>query len=87
MSFNNKNCRENTFITTESLIVFEYHLHYFSLQEVLENILDLDMSVKETSDFLQFVSGGKVMLGSVPLAHRYGGHQVSMALLLPGGIT
>ncbi|XP_074756200.1 protein nucleotidyltransferase YdiU-like isoform X2 [Athene noctua] len=44
-------------------------------EEVLENILDLDRSVKGTSDFLQFVSGGKVMLGSVPLAHRYGGHQ------------
>ncbi|CAM9231154.1 unnamed protein product [Bubo scandiacus] len=44
-------------------------------EEILENILDLDRSVKGTSDFLQFVSGGKVMLGSVPLAHRYGGHQ------------
>ncbi|XP_010561168.1 PREDICTED: selenoprotein O-like, partial [Haliaeetus leucocephalus] len=44
-------------------------------KEVLENILDLDISVKGTSDFLQFVSGGKVILGSVPLAHRYGGHQ------------
>ncbi|XP_054673256.1 protein adenylyltransferase SelO-like isoform X3 [Grus americana] len=43
--------------------------------EVLENILDLDISVKGTSDFLQFVSGGKVIVGSVPLAHRYGGHQ------------
>ncbi|KAM6276841.1 protein adenylyltransferase SelO-like isoform 2-T2 [Spheniscus humboldti] len=44
-------------------------------KDVLENILDLDISVKGTSDFLQFVSGGKVILGSVPLAHRYGGHQ------------
>ncbi|XP_075602518.1 protein nucleotidyltransferase YdiU isoform X5 [Balearica regulorum gibbericeps] len=44
-------------------------------KEVLENILDLDISVKGTSDFLQFVSGGKVMVESVPLAHRYGGHQ------------
>ncbi|XP_074013097.1 protein adenylyltransferase SelO-like [Numenius arquata] len=44
-------------------------------KEVLENILDLDISVTGTSDFLQFVSGGKVILGSVPLAHRYGGHQ------------
>ncbi|XP_069633503.1 protein adenylyltransferase SelO isoform X2 [Haliaeetus albicilla] len=41
-------------------------------KEVLENILDLDISVKGTSDFLQFVSGGKVILGSVPLAHRHG---------------
>ncbi|KAK2536464.1 hypothetical protein Q9233_003232 [Columba guinea] len=44
-------------------------------KEVLENILDLDISVQGTSDFLQFVSGGKVIFGSVPLAHRYGGHQ------------
>ncbi|XP_075275682.1 protein nucleotidyltransferase YdiU isoform X3 [Opisthocomus hoazin] len=44
-------------------------------EEVLENILDLDVSVKGTSDFLQFVSGGKVIFGSIPLAHRYGGHQ------------
>ncbi|XP_042657927.1 protein adenylyltransferase SelO isoform X2 [Tyto alba] len=41
-------------------------------KEVLENILDLDIAVKGTSDFLQFVSGGKVILGSVPLAHRHG---------------
>ncbi|XP_067418492.1 protein adenylyltransferase SelO-like [Emydura macquarii macquarii] len=44
-------------------------------KDVLEDILDLDVSVKETDDFLQLVSGGKVVLGSVPLAHRYGGHQ------------
>ncbi|XP_037238544.1 protein adenylyltransferase SelO-like isoform X2 [Falco rusticolus] len=44
-------------------------------KEVLEDILDLDISIKGTSDFLHFVSGGKVVLGSVPLAHRYGGHQ------------
>ncbi|XP_032642095.1 protein adenylyltransferase SelO-like isoform X3 [Chelonoidis abingdonii] len=44
-------------------------------KDVLEDILDLDVSVKETDDFLQLVSGGKVVLGSIPLAHRYGGHQ------------
>lgn len=44
-------------------------------EEVIEDILDLHISVKETSDFLQFVSGEKVLHGSVPLAHRYGGHQ------------
>ncbi|XP_068790616.1 protein adenylyltransferase SelO isoform X2 [Struthio camelus] len=44
-------------------------------KEVLEDILDLDISVKEKVDFLQFVSGEKVTPGSVPLAHRYGGHQ------------
>ncbi|XP_019363802.1 PREDICTED: uncharacterized protein LOC109291307 isoform X2 [Gavialis gangeticus] len=42
---------------------------------VLEEILDLDVSVTETDDFLQLVSGGKVVFGFVPLAHRYGGHQ------------
>ncbi|XP_059585079.1 protein adenylyltransferase SelO isoform X2 [Alligator mississippiensis] len=42
---------------------------------VLEEILDLDVSVTETDDFLQLVSGGKVGFGFVPLAHRYGGHQ------------
>ncbi|XP_071284883.1 protein adenylyltransferase SelO-like isoform X2 [Agelaius tricolor] len=44
-------------------------------KDVLEHILDLDISVKGSSDFLEFVSGGKVIFGSVPLAHRYGGHQ------------
>nr|XP_006115344.1 uncharacterized protein LOC102448541 isoform X2 [Pelodiscus sinensis] len=44
-------------------------------KDVLENILDFDASIKETDDFLQFVSGGKVVLGSIPLAHRYGGNQ------------
>uniref|UniRef100_A0A8C3BQY6 Selenoprotein O n=1 Tax=Cairina moschata TaxID=8855 RepID=A0A8C3BQY6_CAIMO len=44
-------------------------------EDVIENTLDLHISVQGTSDFLQFVSGGKVILGSVPLAHRYGGHQ------------
>nr|XP_056713085.1 protein adenylyltransferase SelO-like [Euleptes europaea] len=42
-------------------------------KEVLEDILDLDVSVSDTEDFLQLVSGGKIVLGS--LAHRYGGHQ------------
>ncbi|KAF4788486.1 selenoprotein O [Turdus rufiventris] len=41
-------------------------------EEVLENILDLDVSVKGSSDFLEFISGGKVTFGSVPLAHRHG---------------
>ncbi|XP_010072491.1 PREDICTED: selenoprotein O-like, partial [Pterocles gutturalis] len=55
---------------------FKSRVHLVAVsKEVLENILDLDISVKGTSDFLQFVSGGKVIVGSVPLAHRYGGHQ------------
>ncbi|KAJ7322230.1 hypothetical protein JRQ81_018517 [Phrynocephalus forsythii] len=44
-------------------------------KDVLEDILDLDVSVSSTEDFLQLVSGTKIMLGSLPLAHRYGGHQ------------
>ncbi|XP_062983977.1 protein adenylyltransferase SelO-like isoform X3 [Elgaria multicarinata webbii] len=44
-------------------------------QDVLEDILDLDMSVSSSEDFLQLVSGAKVTLESLPLAHRYGGHQ------------
>ncbi|XP_042801091.1 protein adenylyltransferase SelO-like isoform X1 [Panthera leo] len=44
-------------------------------KEVLEDILDLDLSVSETDDFIQFVSGEKIVSGSIPLAHRYGGHQ------------
>ncbi|XP_053322908.1 protein adenylyltransferase SelO-like [Spea bombifrons] len=44
-------------------------------EDVLENVLDLDISAVKEDDFLQFVSGRKTILGSVPLAHRYGGHQ------------
>ncbi|KAM4026700.1 protein adenylyltransferase SelO-like isoform 2-T3 [Anomaloglossus baeobatrachus] len=44
-------------------------------EDVLENLLDLDTSVANTNDFLEFVSGGKSLSGFVPLAHRYGGHQ------------
>ena len=46
---------------------------------MLEDILDLDLSVSETDDFIQLVSGEKIVLGSIPLAHRYGGHQVRVA--------
>ncbi|XP_049737744.1 protein adenylyltransferase SelO-like isoform X4 [Elephas maximus indicus] len=46
-------------------------------KEVLEGILDLDLSVSETDDFIQLVSGEKIVFGSIPLAHRYGGHQVA----------
>ncbi|XP_077124541.1 protein nucleotidyltransferase YdiU-like [Ranitomeya variabilis] len=44
-------------------------------EDVLENLLDLDTSVTNTNDFLEFVSGRKSISGFVPLAHRYGGHQ------------
>ncbi|KAI1891341.1 hypothetical protein AGOR_G00142800 [Albula goreensis] len=44
-------------------------------KEALEEILDLNSSVSQTEDFVQYFSGGKLWPGSVPLAHRYGGHQ------------
>ncbi|XP_029102077.1 uncharacterized protein LOC108927644 [Scleropages formosus] len=44
-------------------------------KEVLEDILDLDLSVLQSEDFVHYFSGGKPFPGSVPLAHRYGGHQ------------
>ncbi|XP_040921735.1 protein adenylyltransferase SelO-like isoform X2 [Toxotes jaculatrix] len=44
-------------------------------KDVIEGILDLDVAVTQSDDFLQYASGGRLMLGSVPLAHRYGGHQ------------
>uniref|UniRef100_A0A3B4ZN00 Selenoprotein O n=2 Tax=Stegastes partitus TaxID=144197 RepID=A0A3B4ZN00_9TELE len=44
-------------------------------KDVIEGILDLDMALTQSDDFLQYVSGGKLLPGSEPLAHRYGGHQ------------
>ncbi|XDV46858.1 hypothetical protein PO909_016680 [Leuciscus waleckii] len=44
-------------------------------QDVLRNILDLNESVIQNEEFVRCVSGGKLFPGSVPLAHRYGGHQ------------
>lgn len=45
-------------------------------QDVLEGILNVALKAAQTNEFLQFASGGRVLPGSVPLAHRYGGHQV-----------
>ncbi|XP_031555276.1 uncharacterized protein LOC116292152 [Actinia tenebrosa] len=45
-------------------------------QDVFENILDIDFnSVGQSDTFLDFVSGNRLINHSVPLAHRYGGHQ------------
>lgn len=44
-------------------------------QDVLRNILDLNESVIQSEEFVLCVSGGKLFPGSIPLAHRYGGHQ------------
>ncbi|XP_058912676.1 protein adenylyltransferase SelO-like isoform X2 [Kogia breviceps] len=55
---------------------FKSRVHLVAVsKQVLEDILDLDLSVSETDDFIQLVSGKKIVLGSIPLAHRYGGHQ------------
>ncbi|XP_078283720.1 protein nucleotidyltransferase YdiU-like isoform X2 [Rhinoraja longicauda] len=44
-------------------------------KEVVEDLLDLDVSITKTKEFIQFISGAKVLPGSTSLAHRYGGHQ------------
>ena len=49
--------------------------HCFLSDEVIEEILDMDPSVVEEKDFVDFVSGNKVLSSSVPLSHRYGGYQ------------
>ncbi len=45
---------------------------------MLGNILDLNESVSQNEEFVLCVSGGKLFPGSIPLAHRYGGHQVKL---------
>ncbi|XP_068604379.1 protein adenylyltransferase SelO-like [Brachionichthys hirsutus] len=44
-------------------------------QDVIEGILDVDMAATRSDEFLRYASGGRLLPGSVPLAHRYGGHQ------------
>ncbi|XP_062297595.1 protein adenylyltransferase SelO-like [Scomber scombrus] len=44
-------------------------------KDVIEGILDLDTAVTQSDDFLHYASGGRLLPGSIPLAHRYGGHQ------------
>ncbi|XP_039982559.1 protein adenylyltransferase SelO-like [Xiphias gladius] len=44
-------------------------------EDVITGILDLDVAVTQSEDFLHYASGGRLLIGSVPLAHRYGGHQ------------
>ncbi|XP_062335332.1 protein adenylyltransferase SelO-like [Osmerus eperlanus] len=45
-------------------------------KDVIENILDLDVSVTHAKDFVHyFRTLLKLLPGSIPLAHRYGGHQ------------
>ncbi|XP_034562823.1 protein adenylyltransferase SelO-1, mitochondrial-like [Notolabrus celidotus] len=44
-------------------------------KDVIEGILDLDLAATQSDDFLNYASGNRLLQGSVPLAHRYGGHQ------------
>ncbi|XP_070784268.1 protein adenylyltransferase SelO-like [Enoplosus armatus] len=43
--------------------------------DVIEGILDVDMAAAQSDEFLHYASGGRLLPGSAPLAHRYGGHQ------------
>ncbi|XP_068199623.1 protein adenylyltransferase SelO-like [Antennarius striatus] len=44
-------------------------------KDVIEGILDIDMAATQSDEFLRYASGDRLLPGSVPLAHRYGGHQ------------
>ncbi|CAH1802032.1 unnamed protein product [Owenia fusiformis] len=44
-------------------------------EDVLTRILDMDSAITETKDFVDFASGNVLLKSSVPLSHRYGGHQ------------
>ncbi|CAB3372861.1 Hypothetical predicted protein [Cloeon dipterum] len=44
-------------------------------EDALVKILDMDPSIAETAEFVQFVAGDKILPSCTPLAHRYGGHQ------------
>lgn len=43
--------------------------------DVLINILDMNPEITKTEEFLEFIAGNKILNSSVPVAHRYGGHQ------------
>lgn len=58
------------------------HLHFnLSQQDVIEGILNVDVAATQSDEFLHYASGGRLLPGSVPLAHRYGGHQVGQHVL------
>uniref|UniRef100_A0A673VLJ8 Selenoprotein O n=1 Tax=Suricata suricatta TaxID=37032 RepID=A0A673VLJ8_SURSU len=77
LSGNKSNHDELRYCETEVKLALSLDFWTLSSENllVLEDILDLDLSVSETDDFIQLVSGEKIVSGSVPLAHRYGGHQ------------
>jgi uncharacterized protein YdiU (UPF0061 family) len=44
-------------------------------EDVLISILDMDPTIAEKYEFLEFIAGNKVLPSSFPLSHRYGGYQ------------
>lgn len=46
----------------------------------------MDVAATQSEEFLQYFSGGRLLPGSVPLAHRYGGHQVELFFFLDEGL-
>lgn len=42
---------------------------------VLKDILDMEPHIVDSQDFVEWVSGNRILPGSIPMAHRYGGHQ------------
>lgn len=44
-------------------------------QDVLRDMLDMDPEITKDENFVNWVTGNKVLEGSIPLAHRYGGFQ------------
>ncbi|XP_022204993.2 protein adenylyltransferase SelO isoform X1 [Nilaparvata lugens] len=44
-------------------------------ENALTNILDMHEDVAKTKEFAEFVAGNNILKRSVPIAHRYGGHQ------------
>ena len=42
----------------------------------MANLLDMDpKTMPEDEDFVEWIAGNKVIKGSIPLSHRYGGYQ------------
>ncbi|RZF42571.1 hypothetical protein LSTR_LSTR001366 [Laodelphax striatellus] len=44
-------------------------------ENVITNILNMHVDVTKTKEFVEFIAGNNVLKSSVPIAHRYGGHQ------------
>ena len=50
----------------------------------MADILDMDPSkMSEDPKFVDFVAGNHVLEGSIPISHRYGGHQFGVWVSCP----